>query len=59
MTHLTLTHHYWAKSSDNGCQVDVAFLDFSKAFDRVSHSVLLKTSCGFGVSGSLPRWYES
>ena len=59
MTHLILTHHYWAKSFDNGCQVDIAFLDFSKDFDGVSHSVLLKTLCGFEVSGSLPPWYES
>ena len=59
VTHLILTHHYWAKSFDNGCQVDIAFLDFSKDFDGVSHSVLLKTLCGFEVSGSLPRWHES
>ena len=42
VTQLILTYHYWAKALDNGCQVDVAFLDFSKAFDGVSHSVLLK-----------------
>ena len=59
VTHLTLTHNYWAKSFDNGCQVNVAFLDFSKSFDGVSHSVLLKTLCSFGVSGSLPRWCGS
>ena len=59
VTHLILTHHYWAKSFDNGCQGDVAFLDFSKDFDGVCHSVLLRTLCGFGVSGSLPSWYNS
>ena len=29
VTHLILTYHYWAKSFDDGCQVKVAFLDFS------------------------------
>ena len=59
MTQLILTHHHWAMALENGCQVDVAFLDFSKAFDRVSHSVLLKKLCSFGVSGSLLQWCES
>ena len=29
------------------------FLDFSKAFDRVSHDLLLQKLCNFGISGSL------
>ena len=45
VTQLILIHHYWAKALDDACQVDVAFLDFSKAFDRVFHSVLLKKTC--------------
>ena len=48
---LVLTHHQWAKALDEGRQVDVAFLDFSKAFDRVSHPVLLQKLCGFGING--------
>ena len=39
--------------------MDVAFLDFSKAFDRVSHPVLLQKLCGFGISGSILQWCES
>ena len=42
MTQLILTHHYWAKALDNGCQVDVAFLEFLKAFDSVSYSLVKK-----------------
>ena len=29
------------KTLDEGRQVDVVFLDFAKAFDRVAHDVLL------------------
>ena len=59
VTNMISTHHYWVKSLDDGCQVNVVFLNFSKAFDGVSHSVLLKALRSFGVSGSLPRWCES
>ena len=34
-----LTHHEWATALDKGRQVDVVFLDFSKAVDEVNHSV--------------------
>ena len=37
----------------------MAFLDFFKAFDRVSHSVLLQRLCSFGISGSLLQWCGS
>lgn len=37
----------------------MAFLDFSKAFDRVSHLILLRKLCSFGISGSLLQWLES
>ena len=37
VTQLILTHYYWAKAPGHGCCEDVAFLDFSKAFGRVSH----------------------
>ena len=55
MTQLILSHNYWAKVLDDGCQLDVAFLDLSKAFNRASHSVMLKTLCSFGISGSVLR----
>ena len=56
---MVLTHHQWVTALDEGRQVDVAFLDFSKAFDRVSHSILLQKLCSFGISGSLLQWCES
>ena len=56
---LVLTYHKWVTALDEGRQVDVAFLDFSKAFDRVNHSVLLQKISSFGISCSLLQWCES
>ena len=58
-TQLILTHHQWATALDKGRQVDVVFLDFSKAFDEVNHAVLLQMLCNFGITGSLLLWCES
>ena len=58
-TQLILTHHQWATALDKGRQVDVVFLDFSKAFDKVNHAVLLQMLCNFGITGSLLQWCES
>ena len=52
-------YHQWALVLEDGRQVDVASLAFSKAFDRVSYPILLQKLCGFGISGSLLQWCES
>ena len=56
VTQLVLSHHHWSKALDDGLQVDVVFLDFAKAFDRVSHDILLQKLCNFGISGTLLNW---
>ena len=38
--------------------MDVIFLDFAKAFDRVAHDVLLQKLCNFGVSGGPLNWCQ-
>ena len=53
---LVLTHRQCKKALDDGLQVDVAFLDFSKAFDRVSHVIILQKLCNSGIFGSLLNW---
>lgn len=39
--------------------IDVIYLDFSKAFDRVSHIKLLFELEFLGVKGSLLAWFRS
>ena len=44
---------------DVGGAVDMVYLDFSKAFDLVSHSVLLTKLRRLGFEGGVVRWVES
>ncbi|PKU33838.1 rna-directed dna polymerase from mobile element jockey-like [Limosa lapponica baueri] len=41
---------------DEGKAVDVVYLDFSKAFDTISHSILLEKLAAHGLDGSSFRW---
>ncbi|KAK4824383.1 hypothetical protein QYF61_014043 [Mycteria americana] len=41
---------------DEGKAVDVIYLDFSKAFDTVSHSILLEKLASHGLDGCTLRW---
>jgi len=46
----------WTLALDNRQSVTVAYIDYSKPFDMVSHSKLLhKLSC-FGICGNLLKW---
>ena len=43
---------------DEGDSVDVLYLDFSKAFDKVNHQMLLAKLKAAGVEGKLLAWLE-
>ena len=49
----------WAGELDKGTPVDVAFLDFSKAFDVVPHKSLLEKVRSHGIQGSVLKWLQS
>ena len=48
-TQLLLVHHDWFKVLDKSGQVDVVFIDFSKAFDLVCHDIFLAKLYKYGV----------
>ena len=43
-------------SFDQNKQVDIMFLDFSKAFDVVPHKRLMRKLEHYGVTGKLHKW---
>ena len=43
---------------DRGRPVDIIFLDFPKAFDKVPHNRLLLKLYSFGIHGNLLRWIQ-
>ena len=47
------------KNMENGKQTDVLIMDFSKAFDKVSHSLLLHKLDHYGIRGKTNRWIQS
>jgi len=44
---------------DLGYPVDVIYLDFKKAFDKVPHRRLILKLESHGISGNVVRWIES
>ena len=48
-----------SKTLDASGQSDVIYLDFSKAFDSVSHRLLIHKLKKFGITGPLLKWFSS
>ena len=44
---------------DDGDSVDVIYLDFAKAFDKVSHKLLAKVLEAHGIKGKILQWIIS
>ena len=48
----------WTAAIDQGYGVDVAYLDFSKAFDSVPRQRLFQKLASYGFGGRLLSWLE-
>ncbi len=55
-TQLLLTTNDIAKLHDQNLQVDIAILDFSKAFDVLPHHRQLNKLNYFGINGNIKSW---
>lgn len=58
-TNLLLYHNYITESFAKKKQVDSIYTDFSKAFDKVSHKLLLSKLYALGLRGKLLDWFSS
>ena len=59
ITQLIEVFEHIGRQLDNGKQIDVIYLDMSKAFDKVSHTKLLHRLREFGFKGNLLNWFSS
>ncbi|CAH8623495.1 unnamed protein product [Schistosoma bovis] len=56
LTNLLIAREDWTAALDHGLSVDVIFIDFSKAFDKVSHVGLMQKLTSFGIIGTVHKW---
>ena len=59
VTQLLAVYHDMLDTLASGQEVDVIHPDFSKAFDKVSHNLLLNKLNGHGIGGPLLQWFDS
>jgi hypothetical protein len=58
-TQILLNINNWLHSLEKGIQTDAIYIDFCKAFDRVSHKLLLYKLKSYGISAQLVSWLEA
>ena len=51
--------NYQTDYLDAGKNIDVLYLDFQKAFDKVPHKRLMYKLEAYGVTGAILNWIES
>jgi len=58
-TQLLKVYNFIGSVLDRGGQIDIIFLDFTKAFDCISHELLLfKLQHFYGINGNLLAWIK-
>ena len=56
LTNLLKFLEYVTDAVDSGKPVDVIYLEFQKAFDKVPHARLLNKLLAHGISGKILQW---
>ena len=59
VTQLLTCYDDWALSRNKSTTTDIAFLDFTKAFDSVPHERLLLKLKGYGIESNLLHWFRN
>jgi len=58
-TQLLTVMEHWTRCIDEGASIDVVYLDFLKAFDKVPHRRLLVKLKAYGVNGRVLQWIDA
>ena len=58
LTNLLETLEAWTQIIEDGDGIDVAYLDFRKAFDLVSHKHLIYKMSKYSIKGQILNWVE-
>ena len=56
---LLQVYHELIQALAKGKEIDIAYLDFAKAFDKVPHCALLNKLSRFGIPGQQINWFQS
>ena len=59
LTNLLEFNEFVTKQVDEGKAVDIIYLDFQKAFDKVPHGRLIKKLEAHGIKGKVSQWIEA
>jgi hypothetical protein len=59
LTQLLVHYDMVLKMIESGSNCELVYLDFSKAFDKVDHSILLQKLAKMGIKGKVGRWIGS
>ena len=49
----------WTEMLDSGESIDVIYMDYAKAFDKVAHMRLMKKLRGYGVNVQIRNWIQN
>ena len=58
-TQLLSIMEHWSRIIDDGTNIDVIYLDFQKAFDKVPHQRLLSKLIAYGIQDKVFDWIEN